>query len=321
MKDFIVVNISPDHNAESGTNTLGRAGEGYTTQLYITLPEELLGFNAYLDFEKPNGETIRTPKLEVTDGVAFYDVSPYILSEHGELKVQFVLQGENGEIWKSSIKRYIVQKSINAVEDIPEKEDFITEAQKVLDALSQEVAEVAEILANDAEFSQAVIDACGGQTKINTINGIPLRFFVGLQSEYDTFTDKQKENLFAIITDDKTKERINKLLEDIMGDVASLEQEVTRLKAKPVPVPLESKKLTEAGYYHISVLYEGDFWDCGEIYWDGEHSTFVSIMSENMILWIDGTSISRGELNLLGDRNSEVQIDFSGAVFYVAKVG
>ena len=43
-------------------------------------------------------------------------------------------------------------------------------------------------------------------TTIKTINGQPLRFFVGEQSEYEALTDK--ENLFAIITNDTTKESI-----------------------------------------------------------------------------------------------------------------
>lgn len=43
---------------------------------------------------------------------------------------------------------------------------------------------------------------------IKTVNGTVLRFFVGEQSVYDTLTNAQKQGLFAIITDDKTKEEI-----------------------------------------------------------------------------------------------------------------
>lgn len=41
---------------------------------------------------------------------------------------------------------------------------------------------------------------------IKTINGHALKFFVGEQSEYDALTDEDKKDLFAIITNDTTKE-------------------------------------------------------------------------------------------------------------------
>lgn len=43
---------------------------------------------------------------------------------------------------------------------------------------------------------------------IRTVNGDVLRFFVGKQELYDTLTDAQKVGLFAIITDDPTREKI-----------------------------------------------------------------------------------------------------------------
>ena len=48
------------------------------------------------------------------------------------------------------------------------------------------------------------IDAGFVQT-IKTINGHALKFFVGEQSEYDTLTEADKAELFAIITNDTTK--------------------------------------------------------------------------------------------------------------------
>lgn len=206
MKDFVTVNINTDHNYECGTEILARAGEGSTTTLDITIPEALLNYDAYLDFEKPNGESIRTPRLEVVDGVAHYDIAPYILTEHGNLKVQVVLQGSNGEIWKSSIKQYAIQKSINAVDDIPDKEDFISEAQKLVDELNKDVSEIAEMLSNDPDFVDTVIDGMKFATWVNTIDGSKLRFFVGTKAQYEALTDTG--NLFAIITDDTTKDEL-----------------------------------------------------------------------------------------------------------------
>lgn len=43
---------------------------------------------------------------------------------------------------------------------------------------------------------------------VKTINGTSLRLFVGTKAEYDALTDAQKKNLFAIISDDPTKENM-----------------------------------------------------------------------------------------------------------------
>lgn len=138
MEDKILVNLSTDanHTFECETNIIGREGEGNTSRFEITVPEKLKGCSVYLDFEKPNGEKLRTPELKMENGVAVYDVVAYLLAEDGEIKVQAVLQTSNGQIWKSSIKSYFNQNSINALEETPQKEDLLTEIQKVLDELN-----------------------------------------------------------------------------------------------------------------------------------------------------------------------------------------
>lgn len=68
---------------------------------------------------------------------------------------------------------------------------------------------------------------------IKTINGHGLKFFVGEQSEYDTLTKADKEDLFAIITNDSTKEGLFnaiRLLEaDVDGLNSKFEQQSTEL--------------------------------------------------------------------------------------------
>lgn len=139
MEDKILVNLSTDanHTFECPTNIIGREGEGNTTRFEITIPAGLTGCSVYLDFEKPDGEKIRTPKLAVENGVAVYDVVEYLLAVDGEIKVQAVLITENGQTWKSSIKRYHIHNSINALEEIPEKDDIITAFQKDLENISK----------------------------------------------------------------------------------------------------------------------------------------------------------------------------------------
>ena len=135
MEDKILVNLAEDHLFESVTDIIGRAGEGSTTRLELTIPSKLTGCSAYLDFEKPNGETLRTPKLQIENGKAVYDVVQYLLTDNGELKVQAVLITADGKIWKSSKKKYHILKSINAYTETPQKEDLLTQAIRAIDRL------------------------------------------------------------------------------------------------------------------------------------------------------------------------------------------
>lgn len=72
------------------------------------------------------------------------------------------------------------------------------------------------------------IDA-GFITTIKTINGLPLRFFVGEQSAYDELTADQKQGLFAIITNDTTKASIDKIVEDLSNLTIGMEQSFNEL--------------------------------------------------------------------------------------------
>ena len=155
MDDKILVHLSTDHAVECDDTILGRAGEGNVTRLEITIPEKLHGYSVYIDFETPSGETFRTPKLSVSGDVAYYDVVPYLLSIAGEIKVQVVFSNDSNT-WKSTKKKFHIQKSINASNDIPEKEDFIYELQKILDEFSGEIPEIVEALSNDEEFLKNV---------------------------------------------------------------------------------------------------------------------------------------------------------------------
>lgn len=70
------------------------------------------------------------------------------------------------------------------------------------------------------------IDA-GFITTVKTINGTPLKFFVGTQYEYDGLTAEEKHNLFAVITNDTAKEAIFAALEDLKADVNGLAEGIT----------------------------------------------------------------------------------------------
>lgn len=113
-KILVTINIDENHTFESEDIVIGRSGEGSTTRFEITIPDNLTGYSVYLDFEKPNGEKLRTPKLDLENGKVIYDVVPYLLTDDGEIKVQAVLIASVKKIWKSSKKKYHILKSINA---------------------------------------------------------------------------------------------------------------------------------------------------------------------------------------------------------------
>lgn len=226
MEERILVNLATDHTFESETNIIGREGEGNTTRLEITVPSVLCNCDVYLDFEKPNGDKLRTPKLEIESGVAVYDVVPYLLTDEGEIKIQAVLKTVGGGTWKSTIKTYFNYHSINAedyINNYPEKEDFLSEAQKLLDGISGEIEEIADFLSKNEDFINTIVNTIEEARWVNTVDGTRLKFFVGTQAEYDALEDKQ--NLFAIITDDATKNAL-------LGDIDSLKTRADYLERK-----------------------------------------------------------------------------------------
>lgn len=60
-------------------------------------------------------------------------------------------------------------------------------------------------------------------TTIKTINGTPLKFFVGAQSEFELLTEDQKQNLFAIITNDVTKDGLLEMISRVSDEISGLE--------------------------------------------------------------------------------------------------
>lgn len=137
MKDKICATLTKDHIYICNGGVIGRSGENECTQLEITLDECLCDKWVYIDFVKPDGTTYKTPKLDVIGNKVIYDIPNALLDQKGTLKVQVVLQNDEGEIWKSTIKTYGVNPSINATDDIPNQDDFITEAQKIVDEASE----------------------------------------------------------------------------------------------------------------------------------------------------------------------------------------
>ena len=169
-KDTILVNIGDDHSFNCAATTLGRSGENNISQLEITIPEELATFDAYLDFKKQRGETVRTPKLAIENNKIEYDMPLSLLDQSGSIEVQVILQDERGYIWKSVAKKFSILKSVNAVEDIPEKEDFITEAQNLLDEMTAAIGDIDTALGSIIAIQESLINGTLIKFTIATVN-------------------------------------------------------------------------------------------------------------------------------------------------------
>lgn len=79
---------------------------------------------------------------------------------------------------------------------------------------------------------------------IKTINGTPLRFFVGTQAEYEALTDDDKQNLFAVITNDTVGDGIKAAIEELQKTVG----EHGTLLDKIINGEVEANKATHATY-------------------------------------------------------------------------
>ncbi len=93
---------------------------------------------------------------------------------------------------------------------------------------------------------------------VKTINGTPLKFFVGTQHEYDILSAADKENLFAIITNDATRESILAAVESLQETVESLLVRVEGMEAGTVTVKNASKAIHDANGNVITETY-GNF--------------------------------------------------------------
>ena len=203
MRDIIDVTLCEDHFLKCKTYSIARNGEGLTPCLSIAIPEKLCKYWAYIDFKKPNGDTFKTPRIDVVDGKVTYNIPGAVLNADGGLEVQVVFQNENNEIWKSYVKEFAVRYSINATDDIPDQEDFITNAQKLVDE-AVETSKRVEERANSGEFNgkDGVVDyslvsnalkggSMGNVVPIKDISPIPHQIKVNVEiPEYKTVAEK-----------------------------------------------------------------------------------------------------------------------------------
>ena len=89
------------------------------------------------------------------------------------------------------------------------------------------VGEIDTLLADEETIYRNPISGRACVMGIHTVNGTVLRFFVGKQADYEELTDEQKEDLFAIITDDTTKEEILEQISKIISGATTVGKAVS----------------------------------------------------------------------------------------------
>ena len=98
------------------------------------------------------------------------------------------------------------------------KLQLVTESDKVISNIDYLSPDDATVHRDSSTGTASVIG-------VKTINGGVLRLFVGRKAEYDNLTEEQKNNLFAIITDDTAKANIEERLDSLEATAEALVSE------------------------------------------------------------------------------------------------
>ena len=123
-------------------------------------------------------------------------------------------------------------------------------------------------------------------TTIKTITGKPLKFFVGTQEEYEALTADKKQNLFALITNDVTKEGLLRSFADLMASHNELKQGLISgnfVAAKAATAERATKdkngrEFEHTYFSHSICIYSGNALRGVEIYGKkGGHSYIVNL--------------------------------------------
>lgn len=153
----MLLTLTRTHDLKGDGYFLGRVGENKAEVLEIQIePTELHSKWAYLEFKENVGKEWSTERLPIEDGKIRYEIKNGLLVE-GKVKIEVVFRDENGVCWKSFGRVFVVSEAINAGANLPEENaDFITEAQKLLDACENKANEMNEI----SEDLTARVESC-----------------------------------------------------------------------------------------------------------------------------------------------------------------
>ena len=99
------------------------------------------------------------------------------------------------------------------------KLQLVTESGNILSSLDY-------IISDEDTITRNTKTGVASVRGVKTINDTSLRLFVGTTDEYNALTDEQKQNLFAILTDDTTREDFNAKLNEPKRQVIDFDDTV-----------------------------------------------------------------------------------------------
>lgn len=160
------------------------------------LRQDSLVVAALMDSIAPNSTLdLRSPFSDVRDAISGYFgqfiVSARYVSDDNVIELTLksgqIINVSLAELLQKTIARAIADKEGNDITST-----YVTKAM------------LSELVSN--------IDSLG---TITTVNGIKLRFFVGTKAAYDALPEKDKTNVFAVMTDDKSKEVFDSMVKNV----------------------------------------------------------------------------------------------------------
>ncbi len=152
------------------------------------------------------------------------------------------------------------------------KLQLVTESGAVLSSVDHMVSDELTLY---RDSTTGVVQARG----INTVNEIPLRFFVGTRAEYEALLNKS--DLFAIITDDNTKDNIitaiNKLQEGFDSCLHNGAYTEGAKSGDPIQGVLIHCDEEKGTYYHVSWETNTIIYDFGIVRWNGQKKLYSPV--------------------------------------------
>jgi len=135
-----------------------------------------------------------------------------------------------------------------------DKNCTITVTDGKLQLVTESGAVLSEVDYSSADGKTIYRDSTTGEITaigVKSIDGTNLTFFVGTQKLYNSLTDKQKENLFAFITDDTWKEDIEWRLEKIEDGTNPVPKAKT-IYRRDLIKGTDLNNVTTEGQYYLS---------------------------------------------------------------------
>lgn len=165
MYNEILITVSESGAISANNTVLLMEGENDSKSFRVRLPIRFANDWVYIEFKQSNGDKFVSKRLEsYSNGEFLYLLKKEVLSCVGELKVQIVIKNGSGLIGKSNTLIFTVKGSINATEELVEKEtsqELLLDVQEQLDKKQDKLIAGANISLVETEQG-VIINSTGG---------------------------------------------------------------------------------------------------------------------------------------------------------------